>query len=51
MELNEVYGPPKKTFQSLLEIEEVCETACHPGLKFHEHVDIAALRIKITAKD
>jgi hypothetical protein len=51
MELNEVYGPPKETFECLLELEEVCETAGHPWLKFNEHVDVAALGIKITAQD
>jgi hypothetical protein len=27
------------------------ETACHPRLKFHEHIDIAALGIKIAAQN
>lgn len=47
--LNEVWGPPKETFECLLEIERVCETAGHLGLKFNEHVDIAALGIDARA--
>jgi len=51
MELNEVYGPPKETFQASLRSRKFAKLLATPGLKFHEHVAIAALGIKITAEN
>jgi hypothetical protein len=51
VKFNQVYGPPKETFECLLKFKEVRKAVCHPWLEFHDHIDITALGIKVTAQD